>query len=245
MDHNYIEEFDIVERYLARRLAEGETAEFEEHFVDCSECVGRLETTKAFADGLRRVASDRAKAAPDRPNEILRNERSTVPRKAFAVAAGALSVIIIAAAVLAFAQVRRYRADADRARSASTEWERRYDNVQVDLPIFALASTRGGDAPSGPANELTIPRSSPTFAITLSLEGELGHRSYVMTIVNSQKESIWKGRVKVNRDNAISVGFNSTLFHPGDYFLTLDGVTRDGAISIVGKYSFRVRKPPS
>lgn len=127
MDHNYIDEFDIVERYVARRLAEEETAEFEEHFVDCLECVGRLEATKAFVDGLRRVAGDRAAAGPDRSNEILGNERSTVSRKAFAAAAGALALIIIAAAVLAFAQVRRYRSEADQTRNASTEWESRYE----------------------------------------------------------------------------------------------------------------------
>lgn len=126
MDHKYIDEFDIVERYLARRLAEAETAEFEEHFVDCLECVGRLEATKAFVDGLRHVASERAAAGPDRSNEVLGNERSTVSRKAFAAAAGALSVIIIVVAVFALAQVRRYRSEADQARNASTEWERRY-----------------------------------------------------------------------------------------------------------------------
>src|SRR5258706_14689988 len=110
MDHKYIHEFDIVERYLSRKLAEGETAEFEEHFVDCLECVDRLETTKAFADGLRRVASRGAAAAPDRPNEILGNERSTTSRKAFAAAAGVLSVIIIAPAVLGIGHGPRYGA---------------------------------------------------------------------------------------------------------------------------------------
>jgi len=286
MDHNYIDEFDIVERYLSRKLAEGETAEFEEHFVDCSECVGRLATTKAFADGLRRVASERAAAAPGRSNETLGNERSTVPRKAFAAAAGVLSVIIIAAAFLTLAQVRRYRSEVNQAKNASTEWESRYeeerrlsaanskdhqeserelskqvaqlkldlenerktglhDDVQVNLPIFTLSSTRGGDTPSGSANDLTIPRSASRFAITLSLEEERRYRDYIMTIVDSQKELIRKVRgIKANRDHAISVGFNSTPFHNGDYSLTLDGVARDGSISVVGKYSFRIRKTP-
>jgi len=267
MNHQYINEFDIVERYLSRKLAEGETVEFEEHFIDCLECVGRLETTKAFADA------------------VLENGRGATSRKAFAVAAGVLSLIIIAAVVLTFAQLRSYRAEADQARNASTEWERRYeeerqvsaanskaqqeserelteqvaqlkldletekktllkDNVQVNLPIFALSSTRGGDSPAGPANELTIPRSSSTFVITFPLEEEQSYRGYTMTIVDSKKELIWKGRVKP-RGNAISMGFNSTRFHPGDYLLTLDGVARNGSISVVGKYSFRVRKTPS
>jgi hypothetical protein len=284
MDHNYIDEFDIVERYLARRLAEGETAEFEEHFVDCLECVGRLETTKAFVDGLRRVASDRAAAAPDPSHEILVTERSTVSRKAFAATAGVLSVIIIAAAVLTVTQERRYRSEVNQARNASTESryeeerqlsaanskdhqeserelakqvaqlkldlenERKtglHNEVQVNLPIFTLSSTRGGDTPPGSANDLTIPRSASTFVITLSLEEERRYRDYIMTIVDSQKEVIRKVRgIKANRDHAISVGFNSTRFHNGDYSLTLDGVARDGSISVVGKYSFRIRKTP-
>lgn len=286
MDHKYIDEFDIVDRYLARRLAEGETAEFEEHFVDCVECIGRLEATKAFVDGLRRVASGRSAAGPGRSNEVPAEGHSTVSRKAFAAAAGALSVVIIAVGVLAVAQVRRYRSEADRARNASTEWERRYDqeqqlsaasskdhqesereltkqvaqlkldlenerktglhdNVQVNLPIFILSSTRGGNPPSGSATELTIPRSASTFVITLSLEGDRRYRDYIMTIVDSQKEIRKVRGIKANRDNAISVGFNSTQFHNGYYLLTLDGVAADGSTGVVGTYPFRVRKTAS
>lgn len=283
MDHKYIDEFDIVERYLSRKLAEGETVQFEEHFVDCLECVGRLETTRAFVDGLRRVASDPAAAAPDRPNEILGNERSTTPRKAFAVAAGVLSLIVIAAAFLSFAQVRRYRVEADQARNASSEWESRYeeerrlsatnskdhqeserglteqvaqlkldlenerkthDNVQVNLPIVGLTSTRG--TASQPANTVTLSRSSARFVFVLALEGEGGYRDYSITILGSQQEPIWKGHgIKPMGDNnTISMDFSSALFRPGDYLLTLNGVARNGSISVVGRYSFRVVKTP-
>jgi hypothetical protein len=283
MDHKYIDEFDIVERYVSRKLAEGEIAEFEEHFVDCLECVGRLETTKAFADGLRGIARDRA-AAPDRPNEILENERSTTSRKAFAVAAGVLSLIIIAAAVLAIGQVRRYGAEADQARNASTEWERRYeeerqlsatnakdhqeserelteqvaqlkldlenerktglhDNVQVNLPIVALTSTRGPG--SQPANTVTLSRSSARFVLVLALEGERGYRDYLITVLGSQQQPIWKGHgIKPMGDNTISMDFSAAQFRSGDYQLTLNGVARDGSMSVVGLYSFRVVKTP-
>jgi len=284
MDHKYIDEFDIVERYLSRRLAEGEANEFEEHFVDCVECVGRLETTKAFADGLRRVASDRAAAAPDRSNEILGNERSTVSRKAFAAAAGALSVIIIAAAVLAFAQVRRYRADADQARSASIEWERRYQEerrssaaaekqrqeseseltaqvaqlraklerrteeepaktAEVNVPILALIATRGNDASSGTLNTIMLPRASGSIFLSVQLEGESGFKTYRMTIESSKRQTIWKaGGFTPNAYNSLSASLSSTLFRPGNYLLTLDGIASDGSMSIVGQYRFRVRK---
>jgi hypothetical protein len=277
MDHKYIDQFDIVESYLAGKLAAEESTEFEEHFVDCSECVDRLETTKAFVEGLRVVASDRVPAAVAEPY--------TTSRKTFAAAAGVLSVVVIAGAVLVFTQIRRYRVEADQARSASTQWERRYeeerqlsaatskdkqeserelaeqvaqlrtevenqkksgrhDGVKVNPPILALSSTRGSDPLSVSVNTVTLSRSSSSFVITLALEGETGYRRCAITILSSQKQSIWKrGGIKPVRD-AISLLVDSSLFHAGDYLLTLDGVTRDGRTSVVGQYPFRVLKTP-
>lgn len=284
MDHKYIDEFDIVERYLARKLAEGETADFEEHFVDCLVCVGRLETTKAFADGLRRVASVRAAAVLGGSSATLENEGSTASRKAFAVAAGALSVIIIAVAVLIFTQALRYRVEADQARNASTEWESRYEEerrlsaaaekqrqeseselteqiaqlktklerrreeeaaktAEINVPILALSSTRGNDAASGTLNEIFLPRAAGSFLLSVQLEGESGFKTYRMTIESSKRQPILKaGGFKPNAYNSLSASLSSTLFRPGKYLLTLDGIAPDGSLSIVGQYSFRVRK---
>jgi hypothetical protein len=269
------------------RLPVDESARFEEHFVDCLECTDRLETTKAFVEGLRLVASERApEAHTNIPKGRFWYLRDTVSRKSFALAAGVLSLVVLASAVLVFNQIRRSRAEADQARSSSTQWERRYeeerqlsaaaskehqdsehelteqiaqlraelvnerkpgshDNVQVNPPILVLSSTRGSEPLSGSINELTLPHSSASFFISFALEGETGYRDYLMTILGSQNQLIWKGRgIKPNPYNLISVLFNSTLFRPGDYLLTVDGVAGDGSTSVVGKYSFRVVKTP-
>jgi hypothetical protein len=66
-----------------------------------------------------------------------------------------------------------------------------------------------------------------------------------MTIRGSRNQEVWKGRgIKPNRYSSVSVGFNSTLFRSGDYLLTVEGVAGDGSTSVLGKYSFRVRKTP-
>jgi hypothetical protein len=282
MDHKYINEFDLVERYLTGRLAAEETAQFEEHFVDCLQCVDRLKTTKAFMEGLRLVASDRTPEA----------SRYT-PRgfwyfsgKSLAVAAGVLLLVALASAVVVFNQILRARVEADQAKAASTQWERRYEEerqssanaeaehreserelteqvaklrtelenegkqeadtrAQVNLPILVLSSTRGSEPSSGSSNEVTLARSSGSFVISLTLEGERADRDYLMTILGSRNQVIWKGRgIRPNRHNSVSVGFNSTLFRSGDYLLTVEGVAGDGSTSVVGKYSFRVRKTP-
>lgn len=287
MDHKYIDEFDMVERYLARKLTAEDTAEFEEHFVDCVECIGRLETTRTFIDGLRIVATSdaAAQAVAARPETSSKNVRFITSRRFFALAAGILLLVAVASALLAFTQIRRYRLEADQARSVSTQWEDRYeeqrqladanskeqqeaerelaeqvahlrlerenekkpeirDDVQLNLPILSLSSTSRSER-SASADEVTLSRSTARFAVTLSLEGESGYRDYVITIFSSKNEPLLSRRgIKANSDSAISLGFNSTLFQSGSYLLRLEGVARDGRMSVVGTYPFRVRKTP-
>ena len=60
MDHQYIEEHNITDRYLLGRLRAEERSRFEEHFVDCQECLERLETTEDFRGALKTVAAEDA-----------------------------------------------------------------------------------------------------------------------------------------------------------------------------------------
>lgn len=60
MDHHYIEEQNIPDRYLLGKLPAEERARFEEHFLDCRECLDRLETTEDFRGALRTVAIEEA-----------------------------------------------------------------------------------------------------------------------------------------------------------------------------------------
>jgi hypothetical protein len=127
MDHKYINEFDLVERYLMSKLAAEETAEFEAHFVDCLECVGRLKTTKALMDGLRIVASEQAPQPRSyEPRGLSWSLRPLSSRKSWALAAGVLLLVALVAAVVSN-QIRQARVEADQARITSAEWERRYE----------------------------------------------------------------------------------------------------------------------
>ena len=139
MDHKYINEFDLVERYLMRKLAVEETAEFEAHFVGCLQCVGQLKTTKALMDGLRIVAS--AQASEPRsyePRGLSWLLRPLSSRKSLALAAGVLLLVALVGAVLVYNQIRRSRVEADQARSASAEWERRYEEERQSSSLAEM-----------------------------------------------------------------------------------------------------------
>jgi hypothetical protein len=144
MDHKYINELDLVERYLMGRLAAEETAEFEEHFVDCLQCVDQLKTTRALMDGLRIVASEQAPEPRSyEPGGLSWPLRSLISRKSLALAAGVLLLVGLVGAVVVYDQIRRSRVEADQARSASAEWERRYEE---ERQASSLAEMRHQDS---------------------------------------------------------------------------------------------------
>ncbi len=57
MNHQDIEDSDLVEAYVTDRLGEPARAEFEEHLVDCPECLDRVEAAQGLGAGLRALGS--------------------------------------------------------------------------------------------------------------------------------------------------------------------------------------------
>ena len=128
MDHKYINEFDIIDRYLMGRLPAEEITEFESHFVDCRGCIGQMKTTTALVDGLRIVASKPVAEPPGyNPRGMFSGFPHTSSRKPLALAAVALLVVALFGAVVAFNQIRRLQREAAQAVISSAEWERRYE----------------------------------------------------------------------------------------------------------------------
>ncbi|MEA2692956.1 MAG: hypothetical protein QOJ16_2343, partial [Acidobacteriota bacterium] len=60
MEHDWIDEHQVAERYLLGQLAATEAAEFEEHSLGCPECLDRLEAAEGLAAGLKRAAAQEA-----------------------------------------------------------------------------------------------------------------------------------------------------------------------------------------
>jgi hypothetical protein len=60
MDHQTIDETHVVERYLLGQLSPQEAETFEDHYLDCPECLERLELSKRLRQGLLQVATEEA-----------------------------------------------------------------------------------------------------------------------------------------------------------------------------------------
>jgi hypothetical protein len=57
MDHDYIAEHSLIERYHRGLLAPEEEARFEEHFFGCPECTAQIELARSFGRGMRVMAA--------------------------------------------------------------------------------------------------------------------------------------------------------------------------------------------
>src|SRR4051812_21972216 len=56
MDHTYVEENQIADRYVMGTLPAEEAERFENHYLSCPECLDRLELTESVQRGFKRMA---------------------------------------------------------------------------------------------------------------------------------------------------------------------------------------------
>lgn len=271
MDHGYIEDENIAERYQMGRLSEGERAEFELHFLDCSQCTDALEEIGELRRALTTAGAfgraERRRARPAWP--------VFAPRWVAAFASALVLVLLLCAGFL-LSWNRRLDRELDEARAGLTEVEARVQELEkpargaseggttaptgnggsdnsraagngnapgssprVNTPIFVLSAMRG----SSDSNVITLSSPSEWFVISLELESAPQYKSYRATISSSRGAAVWVGNdLRPNRYDALTMSFNSSFFHPGEYQIALDGIQPGAPPVAMAVFPFRVVK---
>jgi hypothetical protein len=149
MDHDYINEHGVVALYVAGRLSPEERAGFEEHFVDCRQCLEQIELTGELRDGLRQVAKeDAARAgvaqlggAPQVAPALWAGPGSRSQRGLLAYA----MVVVVGLGAIFFVDARYRRSEVAEARRTSEYWQRRYAEARQAQNQLAQAADRTPD----------------------------------------------------------------------------------------------------
>ncbi|MGH9766077.1 MAG: hypothetical protein ACREAB_01480 [Blastocatellia bacterium] len=132
MEHHHIEEQNIPDRYLLGKLPVEERARFEEHFIDCRECLDRLETTEDFRGALRTAAAEDATRGYARAGLLARImwiARLIRARRA-ALLLGAILLLMALPVALLIRERGRAREDLAQFRTPSAELQRQYEESQ-------------------------------------------------------------------------------------------------------------------
>jgi len=289
MEHSYIEKHDIVGRYLSGRLSDEELIRFEEHFLNCRQCVDQVETTEDIRCGLRTAAAEEAWLSKVHSYAgflawVVRLRRA---RRATFLAIAILLIAPIAWLAWMWNSARRELIE---ARQTSLAWQRSYEqNARVarDLakemqtrerqlsdererlaselksereawaraphplnragegvtvvPFLPLSGVRDiSPNPSEPIDEITLSPSSKSLTLFLEMEADPDLQSYRVVVLTADGRNVWtQDNLRPESKDGLALSFNSKLFKPDTYLLTLEGITTKRRYKLIAKYTFR------
>jgi hypothetical protein len=240
MEHSYIEDNALVDRYLTRKLGAEERAAFEEHFLDCRHCLDQLKFAESLQSGIRTFAADAAPLTEAPARSLFLGWFAGGWWRLAVPVAAALLIVLLPVSIL----LRRYRNEAVRVEVASADLRNKYtalrqqfDHAQLGAAVFILSETR--EARTGATQRIPIPR-TPQW-IVLAIERDVSQfRSYRTTLRNNSGQTVWQSDpIEPISPDAIGVSFPSSLLAPGDYTIRLEGLAPTGPPELLATLSFQ------
>jgi hypothetical protein len=257
MDHSYIEEHNIIDRYEMGKLPPASCADFEEHLIDCRECQEQLAETEEFRQGFKTVAAEDAARQPAFA-PIPPWHMRLAPSWRGAVLIAVTSVILVSASILVlFFQRRAFNGQLSESRLAAKDFQQRYENgikerteLQKRLneagnkEIVSLASARPfrlstvrGDDRSGPVNWVVI-SNVPQWVLFLPDIDEERVLGYHATLLDPDNHALWEEN-QYTPSNTVAIAIRPGLLHQGTYVLTVEVRHQQGQASY--RYPFSVK----
>lgn len=243
MDHTYVEENQIADRYVMGALPADEAERFENHYLSCPECLDRLELTESVQRGFKRMAGqDAANLAAAHQLAVV----AWLARLGRGRQAGVLLSALLVLAVLPTGFAIRSTTQLAQAHSTLKQERQRVANagtLQAELDHEREARTRAEEQ----AAQALLPRANVTIAL-LGVErgepeggGQILHppanglivfevpidppfqKSYRAIVRNSQGKEV--SRVEdllPNERSALSLSLPAALLPAGAYSLTVE-----------------------
>lgn len=179
MDHRYIEENNLIERYALGRLPPEEQVRFEEHFAECSECVAELELVDDFNAALRAAAVDDARRVADAGLAAVLARWLRGPRVALAL--GVLVAVVALPSLWLGSENLRLERDLESLRQP-----------RANVPAVVLDVVR--DTRQAAPPRLTLPVDDPWLTLAVEV-GDMDPRIVAFDIVLEDAEArpLWRG----------------------------------------------------
>ncbi len=224
MDHAYIQENCLVERYHQGRLEPCEEARFEEHFLRCARCREELKLAQEFGLAMKDMATENAR----RPLSVRAGALSWLAQRPLAVRAALLLSLLALAAAPGAWLLRR---------SSS----RPVDGPANDTPVVVLSAIRGDPRRAQSIDPAAL---GDRFSIALEVDAVPLVESFRVTVANASSGTILRqDGLHLNDLNVIQIEVSASLFPAGSYALLLEGEASAEAPRELGRYAFRV--PPT
>ena len=268
MDHSYIDDNQVSERYVTGRLSPEDRTLFEDHFLGCPRCQENLET----AEGLRRSLADLAADAvvsrqgkrPGLPGWL--SAFTSSPR--LLALAASLFVAVSVSGVLLLGELGRTRRDLQsvtrasaesrkneedlrrtveserRAREDLAERLRTVQSMPLGAAVFTLNLTRGGDV-GPPENRIVLTESPGWLVLVTDRPGPGTFRRFRFRLSTTDRRPVGDALAPSSLSgDQLAVAFPSSLLAPGDYRLIVEGLSPDGRAETLATYAIRAIQKP-
>ncbi len=210
LNHALIEKHDVVGLYVTGRLTPDDSARFEEHYLDCPECIAEIQAAERLQRGLSRaVAQDAARVGL---GKMIARALGR-PGMAWVAMAALLSVAVGLPTFwmqgrIASLEERLLQAHVDRSIALQPG---------INTPVIELSPLRGG---ASSTYSLSLPPTPGWLVFALAPE-PMGE-TYEAILTTAEDRKIWQADgLQPDPAGKIHISFHSSQFEPGIYHLEL------------------------
>jgi hypothetical protein len=241
MEHEQIGENHLIDQYVRGTLPIDLRTAFEEHFLDCPDCLEQLKLASSLRDGLRLSAAELAASAVTRRDAPFsaRWQNWFAWRWALVIAVACLVLAAMPSMVL-FRELGSVRNELTRDQAALGAARKAIEGAErADAAVYILNPVRGEASPAKVAVAAT-----PGWTV-LSLESDFTRfATYRATLRNDRDQVVWqKDRIHPSSPDAIGIVLTpAVLSTPGVYTLALEGEHGPGLYLPAVTFSFSVSR---
>lgn len=235
-DHQASEDSNVIERYLMGRLTTAEAEIFEDHFLDCEECLEKLELSRILYRGMREVAAE------DVSQVVVKTSFLTwlVQRsRGFQVAlAAGLLILVVSPWALLLPEVSDLRGE--RQRLIGEMAEALAPRAGTDGLLLSPERSAVDDTPStrvmlGPAPEWVV--------LVLQLPPYQEATTYRVRLSPTDGPTLWQSPPLVPEAlGQVTLSVHSSWLDTGNYQLELTAIDATDGSQPLARYSFRAER---
>ena len=231
MDRLYIEENQIVDRYLMNKLSPEETEAFEQFFLDNPELVGEIRMRKRFIRGL--VAADRThtlRAPIDGSGLIKRKPLTAFP--VIRMLAVISAVILAVTAVVQYGQIK----ELEKTNAQYAHQLKEASSPSVNTLLVPLGRTRSANRTEAPVTRIRLPVAVEQVILNPDVR-TAGFAQIRFSLERDGYGELWS---QDSDTSTATVIVPATLLIPGDYILKIQEIGSEDTGTSFSRFSFTV-----
>lgn len=206
MNHQFIEEQDVIERYLLKRLSQEEAEKFEEHYFQCDQCFDALQEKEKLILGVKLAAQKRLMSDSVKKGRIdWKALLELLTRERLIIATAAVFIMLLS--------LPAYRGivTVDQLNTRLQQWQQPRANVVT----YSLDESRNIQRGISPIVEIPIKSTTDIFLLSFNLPERDSIVSQISAeIIDEKGGVVWH---EDNLQESEEYG-NFTISCPGGFF---------------------------